>query len=340
MIALGARLALNPVLGAYSPYLISTLAVIAAAWYGGRAPGFASMALSALGIQFFLIEPRYSFAILGAEQEVDLAVFLVVGSLISLLVGHLRESLLSTSRAEESLRRNAQLVDLSHDAIITTDSKGRITGWNNGAEEMYGLKKSEALGKSINDLTHTGAGITTAGIKEILHDAGRWDGELHHVALEGQELVVDSRQVLLRDDRNEPVGLLEINRDITAQKQANHALEESESQFRALANAIPQLCWMANPDGWIFWYNQRWYEYTGTTPQQMEGWGWQSVHDPVMLPKVLEGWRGSIATGEPFDMVLPLRGADQVFPSVPDAGNACTRSGRQGCALVWDQHRH
>ncbi len=63
------------------------------------------------------------------------------------------------------------------------------------------------------------------------------------------------------------------------------AARQSEEQFRALANAIPQLCWMANADGWIYWYNQRWYDYTGTTPQQMEGWGWQSVHDPKTLPE-------------------------------------------------------
>jgi len=54
-----------------------------------------------------------------------------------------------------------------------------------------------------------------------------------------------------------------------------------------LANAIPQLAWIAQPDGYIYWYNERWYAYTGTTPEQMEGWGWQSVHDPEVLPKVL-----------------------------------------------------
>ncbi len=96
-------------------------------------------------------------------------------------------------------------------------------------------------------------------------------------------------------------------------KRAEEAQRASEAQFRTLANAIPQLCWMANADGWVYWYNQRWYEYTGTTPEQMEGWGWRSVHDPEALPKVLERWKASIASGELFDMVFPLRGADGTF---------------------------
>lgn len=90
-------------------------------------------------------------------------------------------------------------------------------------------------------------------------------------------------------------------------------VEEREAQFRALADSIPQLVWMANPDGWIFWYNQRWYEYTGTKPEEMQGWGWQSVHDPEVLPSVLEFWRASIRSGEPFEMTFPLRGADGRF---------------------------
>jgi PAS domain S-box-containing protein len=90
---------------------------------------------------------------------------------------------------------------------------------------------------------------------------------------------------------------------------------KSEEQFRLLADTIPQLCWFADADGYARWCNQRWYEYTGTTPAQMEGWGWQSVHDPLTLPTVLRGWKRSIATGEPFDMIFPLRGVDGVFRS-------------------------
>ena len=101
--------------------------------------------------------------------------------------------------------------------------------------------------------------------------------------------------------------------DITERQRAEAALRDSKERFRTMANAIPQLAWTATSDGYIYWYNQRWYDYTGTTPSDMEGWGWQSVHDPKVLPQVLEQWRASIATGRPFDMVFPLLGADGQF---------------------------
>lgn len=86
-----------------------------------------------------------------------------------------------------------------------------------------------------------------------------------------------------------------------------------EDQFKLIGDNIPVLCWMANGDGYIVWYNRRWYEYTGSTPAEMEGWGWQAVHDPGVLPAVMERWTQSIATGEAFEMTFPLRGADGVF---------------------------
>jgi PAS domain S-box-containing protein len=94
---------------------------------------------------------------------------------------------------------------------------------------------------------------------------------------------------------------------------AERELRESEEQFRTLSDAIPNLAWMAYADGSIFWYNKRWFEYTGTTQEEMEGWGWERVHDPEILPTVLERWKFSITSGEPFEMVFPLRGANGEF---------------------------
>ncbi|MEO7635470.1 MAG: PAS domain-containing protein, partial [Sphingomicrobium sp.] len=85
------------------------------------------------------------------------------------------------------------------------------------------------------------------------------------------------------------------------------------ADFAQFAENIPTLAWMAGPDGYIDWYNRRWYEYTGTTPAEMAGWGWQSVHDPEVLPQVMERWQASIAAGTDFEMTFPLRGADGTF---------------------------
>jgi PAS domain S-box-containing protein len=85
------------------------------------------------------------------------------------------------------------------------------------------------------------------------------------------------------------------------------------NDFIALAENMPALAWMADSAGWIFWYNPQWYKYTGTSPEDMKGWGWQAVHDPVALPGVMARWKASLASGEPFDMVFPLRGADGRF---------------------------
>jgi PAS domain S-box-containing protein len=88
---------------------------------------------------------------------------------------------------------------------------------------------------------------------------------------------------------------------------------EGENQFQLLADFVPQLMWLADRDGWIYWYNKRCYEYTGTTPEEIEGWGWKAVIEPDALPAVVEGWSLSIATGEPFEMVIPLKSADESF---------------------------
>lgn len=85
------------------------------------------------------------------------------------------------------------------------------------------------------------------------------------------------------------------------------------SEFASIAQYLPTLCWIAEGDGSIFWYNLRWHDYCGTTAEDMEGWGWQSVHHPDYLPVVMNRWTSAISAGLPFEMTFPLRGADGVY---------------------------
>jgi PAS domain S-box-containing protein len=98
--------------------------------------------------------------------------------------------------------------------------------------------------------------------------------------------------------------------DVTA---SEDALRESEARFRELADNISQFAWTADQSGWIYWYNKRWYEYTGTTREEMRGWGWQKVHHPDHVERVVQRIRHSFETGAPWEDTFPLRGRDGTY---------------------------
>lgn len=98
--------------------------------------------------------------------------------------------------------------------------------------------------------------------------------------------------------------------DVTALREAESAVRESEARFHTLADNISQLAWMADEKGWLFWYNKRWLEYTGATLDDMLGWGWQKVHHEDHLHRVTEKWRAALEAGDTWEDTFPLRGRD------------------------------
>ncbi|PPQ35751.1 PAS domain S-box protein [Rhodopila globiformis] len=114
----------------------------------------------------------------------------------------------------------------------------------------------------------------------------------------------------LRNADGRIVGLRGTVQDITPRKRAELALAQEETRFRAMADSIPQLAWMTWPDRWIFWYNQRWYDYTGTTLAETEGQGWRKVCHPGHLDRVLASVQRAWDSGEPWEDTFPLRGKD------------------------------
>ncbi len=112
------------------------------------------------------------------------------------------------------------------------------------------------------------------------------------------------------DSDNNINGILTHAVEVTEQVHLRKKIEESEEQFRTLANNIQNLAWMADGSGWIYWYNQRWYEYTGTTLEEMKGWGWEKVHHPDHVNRIVEFVKEKWNINEPFELTFPLRGAN------------------------------
>ncbi len=231
------------------------------------------------------------------------------------------------TQAEEGLRRsearwNAAIESFGEGAIIATEDE-QVIYWNPAARAMHGFKSADEGIEPLEETPNTFELWTPDG--SHLLELDEWPmrrikrGEtVRNLELrlrrpdQGWERIVSYSGEMVETVTGERLIFLSVY-DLTEQRGAEKALRESEERLRTMVDAIPQLAWMANADGYIFWYNRRWYEYTGTTPEQMEGWGWQSVHDPEVLPAVLRRWQASIATGEPFDMEFPLKGADGQF---------------------------
>ncbi len=247
----------------------------------------------------------------------------VVGSALMLVSRLRRREDAEKERAAEALRLNEEwlacMMDGIGDGIIATDGRGRVRLVNPVAQRLTGWTRAEAVGKPIEEVFHIVSEETRQPAENPVFRAIREGivmGLANHtilIARDGRETAIDDSAAPIKDKDGQVVGVVMVFQDATERRRHETRLSESEVRFRQMAESIPQLAWIARPDGHIFWYNRRWYEYTGTTPEQMEGWGWQSVHDPEALPAVLERWGMSIATGEPFDMVFPLKAADGQF---------------------------
>jgi PAS domain S-box-containing protein len=221
-------------------------------------------------------------------------------------------------QAEDALRRQTEILHSilngMSEGVIVADADGKLLLINPAAERMIG-RPSEA---TLNAARRTSEfyrpdTVTPLDVQELpsarairgeeVDDAEMFIRPQHTE----QGIWISANARPLRDPSGSVRGAVVAFRDVTARKQAEQALRESERQFHMLADSIPQLAWMADAAGSIFWYNQRWYDYTGTTLEDMRGWGWQKVHHPDEVGRVVERIRHAFATGEPWEDTFPLR---------------------------------
>jgi PAS domain S-box-containing protein len=247
--ATGVRYSIKPLVGDHAPYLPFLLAVVLAAWLWGRGPALVATILSALAENYFFLEPRYSLAVAKPTDAGSLIEFVIVCLLVIWLSSRFGGELDAREQRERALQRQTQLINLSHEAIVTLDANRAITSWNTGATEMYGWTSAEAMGKPIREVLQSRASLPMDAIKETLIRDGRWEGELIHSARDGTDVIVDSRQVIVRDESGVPAGFLEINRDITSGRRAEEALQSSGAKLNAALASTTDALFISDVNG-------------------------------------------------------------------------------------------
>jgi PAS domain S-box-containing protein len=137
----------------------------------------------------------------------------------------------------QELKKQARLLDQTHDSIMFRDVNGLITYWSRGAQELYGWSREEAIGKYSHEFLRTIFPAPIEDIDEELLRTSVWEGELKHIKADGAEVVVASRWSLSRDDKGQPI-VMETNNDITTRK---HREDEIRKLNEQLANWATEL---------------------------------------------------------------------------------------------------
>ena len=313
VVATVVRWALGQIVGEVPLYSVFYPVVFAAAVVGGTRPGLLATVLSVLAVDLFFMEPVGALMLPKLGDAEGLGLFSVINVCISILGGRFRKNSEALREGEARLRMAHQA---AHVGAFEWDVQTGVNVWTPELEAMYGLTPGEFGGteEAWEQLVHPedrdkAVGLVERAFETLQTAEGEWrvvwpDGSLHWIA---------GRFQASKDEAGKHLRLTGVNIDVTDQKRAAEELRRSEERFRTMVDAIPQLAWIARPDGYIFWFNRRTNEYIGATSEQLEGWAWQSVVDPQALPMLLERWRRSIATGEPYDIQFPLRGADGRF---------------------------
>jgi PAS domain S-box-containing protein len=149
--------------------------------------------------------------------------------------------------------------------------------------------------------------------KAVGGDSQRWSCRYRVRCADGSCVAVLERGVVLHHEGRPARAIVVVQTLFAPEPDAGEQaslwdrISQSERQFRTFVEFIPQLAWSATADGWIDFYNQRWFDYTGTTLEQMEGWAWVLVHDLSDLHRMLKVWGNALAAGQPWEDEFRLR---------------------------------
>jgi PAS domain S-box-containing protein len=215
--------------------------------------------------------------------------------------------------AERAALLLSAIVDSSDDAIISKDLRGVITSWNKSAERLFGYTADEAIGRTVaNLLIPEDRQDEEPDILARLQRGERVDHfETVRRRKDGALLDISLTISPVKDADGTIIGASKIARDVSERKHAEAELLASEARFRQLADSMPHIVWTAGPDGYIDYYNERWYEFTGFARGIYGDASWEGVLHPEDILPWRETWSGAVQSGKPYNIQHRFWNRDQ-----------------------------
>ena len=229
-----------------------------------------------------------------------------------------------------SLKEFARITKLYETLLSTTndfayifDPQGRFLYANPSLLKLYARTLDQVVGKNFHELGYPTwhAEMHMREIQGIVQSKQSFRGEIPFTGDSGLGGVYDYIFQPVLDSSGNVEFIVGTTRDVTARKQAEakvvSALKEKadgELRYRFLADSIPQIAWTAKPDGKLDYYNQRWFDYAGTTFEEMEKVTWTHYVHPEDLPNAGQIWQRSIDSGCDYEVEFRLiRASDKTY---------------------------
>ncbi|WP_262967160.1 PAS domain S-box protein [Methylobacter psychrophilus] len=227
-----------------------------------------------------------------------------------------RKQMADAVRETEALRITSRysrrLIEASLDPLIIIDPKGLISDVNAAMEAVTGWPRETLIGTEFADYCtdpqHARAGYQQTFKNGLVRD---YPLEIRHH--NGHLTPVMLNAAVYQDDTGNSAGVFAAARDITEQMQLEEALRQSESKFRTMAEALPQIIWVTRADGWYLYFNQQWVAYTGLTLAESYGQGWLVPFHPDDHKRAWDAWQLATQTDSTYSLECRLRRVDGIY---------------------------
>ncbi|MBU6119436.1 PAS domain-containing sensor histidine kinase [Hymenobacter siberiensis] len=215
--------------------------------------------------------------------------------------------------AAEMNRRNEQVNAITASVpvfIFNFDPSGYITYTNPYFYEYTGLSPAAAPNAAWDFLPPDDRAAVSTVAQAAMAAGEAWQATFRCRRHDGELRWFQTKVQPYTNAAGQLAGFSAATVEIHDLHERTEELTRSRTDFAALADNMAQLAWMADATGHIFWYNQRWYDYTGATFETMQGEGWQAVHAPTLLADINARYQVAIQAGQPWEDTFPLRRHD------------------------------